>query len=782
MYALGWALIGIVVHRAATEPFGAPERGAWRRGEAEPRGEEFDVAYLDDVVEQHELHDHHPHPGEDLFDDEGAEEGEGSHAAAARFSCMLGVMVVVASMVIKEAQARKSNLHNTHPLTFQMIEAIIEECVACGAICMCFILLRENSICDVPGTIAKLPVFQLDTETVTLAVEHIDALVFWTFFYYFMMITVCVLFVNFRRKSWPDEERKSLHQRGSPENSPFQRLRWAFFHPVVPQAGIRISRESTAFDVKNLNFASYLGLATAKCMAGVICLPKIVILLPVVIFLFIFFARSLFVHSEEGHGDTNLYVAVSCAWMLFLSAGLLWLDIRRIYWKIVPTSVKACPPFLQEAVAGIEARRKEDEQERLAKMRTSLLPMEKGMSLTMGSRAGSRTMSSPRDPPYRVSTSLSSGPFTNLAQDEGGRALTPRTPRSAAGSPQEAEATPTGHTKRPALALLDLQTHLFWLGWTGYGPWLLKIWIQGCLFGICVLVSISKWTFSWHYLFQKPLLCCLLYLPVPGVFLCIITLLEEYIVITNVELMTDVDLIDEVISESKVKHFVPFTGTHTGKRLVQQMKYEAVMEKYRVMGEAEFKRLVQSSEEEIQQMPRMEQALMEVIFNQHDRDASGTIDMSELEACLMEEGFSKHTAGVVARDWMKIYDTDQSGFLNFAEFQMLNKILMQDIRSAEVQPSDCLRMCRRLDKNRNGKLSTEELSDALNLWLDTRVDQEDVMAIFLNDGEEETPANTNSNSNDMTDEVEVRRIAEWAFRIYQMTASLEKSEDEMRKV
>lgn len=722
------------------------------------------------------------------------EEGESDAAAVARFTCSLGVIVVVASLVIKEMQSRRDHFAATNPITYQMVEATIEECVACGAIAMCFIVLRENAFIDVLATIASLPGIRLGEYEVTEAVERIDAVIFWTFFYYFMVIIICVCFVNFKLKEWKAEEDHAQHCRDG--DTTYRRLRYSFFNPLVPRCGVRVVSECSAFDVANLDFAQYLEHATAHCICEVINLPKVVILAPMLgLVASVAVFDVLGIVKGRALTRADLLVAIGFSWALLISAVLLRLDLRRIYKKVVPATKKGHAPFM-EGVAGHLSRSKTNDA-----MRRLGTPMDKELTMSK-ERSGrsSRAMSKDRseravskEPTFASSVTrvLSEVPgLEDLSENEKEKArwtakiLSPARHFFRQGSSKQLamEEGEEEEEERNKLAInvKELHGQLFWFGSWGTrhtGPWVLRTCIQFVLFCMCVLASITHKMFPVVLLHQNRILQLLFWLPFPVILALVLTSLPELVLATKLELLADERIVNEVVEQTKTHRFVPFVGTHTGRRLVQQMKYEACMEKFRIMPRGELEEFVLGAQdsEAYEALPEVEKALLEVIFQHHDRDHSGAIDGSELQACLIEEGFSAKTAERVAVDWMDLYDVDHSGYLSFEEFKMLHTILLHDIKHAHVTPADCVSMCKRLDKNKNGKLNSEELSEAFKEWVGARLHPNDIRSIFGNIGPESHAPD------EMVEEVDVQHVAEWIYRLYEMTRVMEKSQEAMMK-
>merc|ERR1712100_914961 len=78
-------------------------------------------------------------------------------------------------------------------------------------------------------------------------------------------------------------------------------------------------------------------------------------------------------------------------------------------------------------------------------------------------------------------------------------------------------------------------------------------------------------------------------------------------------------------------------------------------------------------------------------------------------------------------------------------------------------------MGKRLDVNSNGKFNAEEMSLAFEEWLGCVVSVEDIRGIFRM----VCPESLES------DEIEVRTIASWIYRVYQMSDSFQKSQVEI---
>ncbi|XP_022225328.2 calcium-binding mitochondrial carrier protein SCaMC-1-B isoform X2 [Drosophila obscura] len=110
------------------------------------------------------------------------------------------------------------------------------------------------------------------------------------------------------------------------------------------------------------------------------------------------------------------------------------------------------------------------------------------------------------------------------------------------------------------------------------------------------------------------------------------------------------------------------------------------------------------------EIPAEDEARLERIFNQLDRDGDGKVDIHDLSAALHEFGLSS----VYAEKFMQQSDKNQSGNVGFAEF-------LHYVR--EHEKNLCLQFSH-LDKNRDGKVDLEELISAFkDLGLDIDVDE-----------------------------------------------------------
>merc|ERR1719311_1413622 len=98
----------------------------------------------------------------------------------------------------------------------------------------------------------------------------------------------------------------------------------------------------------------------------------------------------------------------------------------------------------------------------------------------------------------------------------------------------------------------------------------------------------------------------------------------------------------------------------TGDRMIHQIKYEAVLNKYKQYSKEDREAHLKSQEmkDKLAALPSKDQAFVQGIFARHDTDSSGKIDKWELASCLTEVGFSYASATSVVDEWMPVYDID----------------------------------------------------------------------------------------------------------------------------
>lgn len=726
------------------------------------------------------------------------EEGGKMRQHPERFTCAMCAVMLVMSLLIKELQQYKDVFARQNPITYEMVGTAVEEFVATGGIGLCFVILRMNPFgVDVVMQIAELRIIHVGEIEVDQAIEQVHCLIFSVVGYFFLLVLMCVLLITqFAQRDWDESERwaqqhpHDLHER----DSAYLRLRWSFFNTRMPQTGVRKLHSDNQFNICNLSFRRYMEVSVARTICEVIKLRKSVILAPLFFFGAFYLVRGsneVDKVSTEDHLRTSVYI--SCG--LLVNAVLLRLHLRRVFLRVRPARLGCPAAFLAEYTAGPWQQLAADGGgggNGAAAGARGYLPL---VCCVSAAKVLPPVVETPVEPRSQSKESAESNGQTirNLrkqAQQEGEH-------RNLSISPSQAELHQRGseslsplagpkrvpsanfHKKsRMSVTLADhemaahgripqnAQESLFFAG-----PTFVQVWIQGSLFFVCVAVAIFQRIFDKELLAAQRWLHGLFWAPLPATTFLVYAALFEYSVATSLEMMTHLNLLEEVLAETKETRLCPFVGTTTSKRLVSQMKYEAVLHKYQGMGPEECAASINSPEtrEKIEATPGLERAFMHSAFASQDHDDSGSIERKELVAVFVSMGFSAKTSRRIVEDWMDIYDTDKSGHLSLSEFEVLHLILVDELQTTVVQPTDCLKMCRRLDLNDNGKLSSEEMATAFQEWLGLDMKMEDVRGVFA----------TICPDALKTDEIETETIAKWIYRIYEISSKVEESEKDM---
>ena len=278
-----------------------------------------------------------------------------------RFICAVCSLIFMFSLCVKFLQGKRAGIiergktDSSVKVAFELFEMAMEEFATVGMTGLFLIVLRMNPLTDdLLAKVAEMPFVggpaKIDEELIGEAVENIHCFIFLFIFYYLLQVYMLWWFLRIWYEwgygffgggpGWKNEERIALENYGDPDresDTPYSRLRWAFFNPTMHNAGINgvgVDHFRDQFDALNLNFRKYLTNVCVKAVQEIVVLPKGLIGVPIAgVPLLDFWWHEL---SETEDVDTveDLYMTMTCSWSMLFFAVLLRWQIRRVYKQV----------------------------------------------------------------------------------------------------------------------------------------------------------------------------------------------------------------------------------------------------------------------------------------------------------------------------------------------------------------------------------------------------------------------------------------------------------------
>lgn len=611
---------------------------------------------------------------------------------------------VATSVVFKSAQERLHKLRGDFPFFGQMVTQFFEEFTVIGFVGIFVVFLQQNYLFSHPLSMFA-EYFETEVHEVVEILESIHGALFLVLFNYIGLIGMLACVAQYDIGNWGKEEKEILGNPGqmSAEPSAYRRFRHAFFNPSNHFAGCY--KADTLINEQTFAFDQYLAHCTVKMMGRLIELPKYVFVPPLLVAVL-----SFKVWADLGSESVMaLNLAAVVSWGLLFVLLLKTLILRNIYNQLLPAKIGDAPSFYPREdlidSANFSSSRGADASENAA---------------LVGSNE-------PKGQMLRKTKTM----------------IALKVQGTVAANPQE---------------------QLFFLA--ANGPWVIRSTIQGVLFVMAMLPAVyekfisnqMKWEHTKHF--------ALYFFPFPVCLILLCRLGPIVVYCTSLEQMADKELVEKVGRKTRNDRFAAYSQTTTVRRLVSQLKYEAMLHKYKVLDQSTLKDAIEEHKRKFKELPPLERAYIHAVFKRFDKDGSGKIQEDELLDCLVSTGYSESSAESIISDWFSIYDTDRSGMLELSEFEMLFHVLNAEINTAEVNYETCMFTCKKLDINKNGKLDKEEFAKAIGDYLGVKMEPADVSGLW---------ANINKEANEKN-EIEVPFVARWFWELYRTVEEQKKGE------